>query len=125
MVRHSLIRMAKSFGAPMCFAVVAPLIATVGCVALGGVWEVRLKDGKPGLATSCFDATGCDRRALQACAGRSGYIKHDELLIPGRRDNESLVENERSPPTIEWHFRCLGDDDGASQRGSPGDADPR
>lgn len=110
MTRLSLIHMANSIRAPtMCSAIVGLLIATVGCAALDSVWEIMLKDGRSGLATACFDAKDCERQALKACAGRSGYIKHDELLIPGLRDHKSLVEDERGPPTIEWHFRCLGD----------------
>lgn len=93
----------------MCTATAALLIATVGCTVLDSSWEITLKDGKPGLATSCLDARDCDRQAFKACAGRSGFIKYDESLTPGRRGHESLVENERGQPTIEWHFRCLAD----------------
>jgi hypothetical protein len=83
MMFRSLTRLAKAIRAPICFAIVSPLIAIVGCVALESVREVRLKDGKPGLATSCIDAKDCDHQAFMACVRRSGYIKYDEVEIRG------------------------------------------
>jgi hypothetical protein len=109
--------MDKSIQSPMMRTGIAALfVGTVGCTVLDSIWEITLKDGKPGFATSCFDTKECDRQAFKACAGRSGSIKYDELQVPGRRDRESLVANERGQPMIEWHFRCLADAWGAIAR---------